>query len=234
MISFVFFATCFIYNWQRFAKIKSNHAISGNRLVWMQNNPKTVYLFLILTALGSTTLLLFLKTDVLKILVPFGAVSFLYVGKFPFKNLFNLRDVPFLKAHLVAGVWAGMVTILPAFQSDLILSKEIRIFFAVIYCFILSLAIIFDIRDVELDEPEKLTVPQLIGKRAAVVSAIILNLISCALLIYLKDSLMVLLLSLFCLAAVLFILALKKKDDFYFSFWLDGLILLFSTMIFFI
>lgn len=233
LAGFVFFSTLFIYTWQRFAKIKSNQPFSGIRLQWMLTHSKFVEISLIFSGIATLFFLLLLQLNTLKIIIPFGMIAFLYVGKFPFKRLFNLRDIPLLKAHLVAGVWAGISVVLPAFQSTVFFTKEIWIFFSSMYCFILSLAIIFDVRDVDLDETQKLTVPQLLGKKGAVAVAVLINLISVFTLIFLRQELLLSLIFFSVLSAALFIIALNRKDDFYFSFWMDGLILFFSGLIIF-
>lgn len=231
LISFIFFSTLFIYTWQRFVKIKSSHPFTGMRLDWMLQHMSWVKLILLLSGFVSTLLLLLLQLNVLKILIPFGVVAFLYVGKFPFKKLFNLRDIPFLKAHLVAGVWAGMAVLFPAFQANFTLSREVWILFGSVYFFILSLAIIFDIRDVEMDEADKKTMPQLVGKKGAAVVAIGLSVMSATCLIYLSHKLLFPMLVFAALASFLYFIATKKREDFYFSFWMDGLIILFSGII---
>jgi len=227
---FVFSTTLFIYNWQRFAKIKSDQPFTGQRLEWMQRNKVSVLFLLVFSGCSGIFLLLFLQLDILKILIPFSVVAFLYVGKFPFKKLINLRDVPLVKAHLVAGIWAGMAVLLPAFQANVELDNEIWILFSSIYFFILSLAIIFDIRDIEMDEPSKKTIPQLIGIKPASFVAMGFNLLAVGLLIYLFNELFFTLIIFSILSAFFYFFATKKRGDFYFSFWIDGLIILFTTV----
>lgn len=199
----------------------------------MLTHSKFVEISLIFSGIATLFFLLLLQLNTLKILIPFGMIAFLYVGKFPFKNLFNLRDIPFLKAHLVAAVWAGISVILPAFQSSIFFTKEIWIFFSAMYCYILSLAIIFDVRDINLDETEKRTFPQLLGKKGAVAVAVLFNLIAIGAMIFLQRELFFLLIFFSLLSSLLFIVALKRQDDLYFSFWMDGLILFFSCLIIF-
>jgi len=197
----------------------------------MLHNPGSVQLILFFSGIGSLFFLLLLQLETLKILIPFGIITFLYVGKFPVKKIINLRDIPFLKAHLVAGVWTGVSIILPALQSDLVWTWMHWIFFLAIYCFVLSLAIIFDIRDIQLDEPEKRTIPQLLGKKGAVAVAIFFNLAALGILIFLDQIFIVPLLFFSIISITSFIIALRRNDDFYFSFWVDGLILIFSAVI---
>lgn len=204
---------------------------TGRRVEWMLYNKNWINFILVVSAASSLFLLMLLQLDVLTILIPFGVVAFLYVGKFPFKKLVNLRDVPFVKAHLVALVWAGISVLFPAFQTNFTVSREVWILLGSIYFFILSLAIIFDIRDVEMDEADKKTIPQLIGKKGASAVASAFNLISASGLIFLRDALLLPLIGFAALTFVLYFFATKIKEDFYFSFWMDGLIILFSGII---
>jgi len=197
----------------------------------MLRNKLTVLFLLFLSGSSGLFLLLFLQINILKLLIPFSVIAFLYVGKFPCKKLVSLRDVPFMKAHLVAVVWAGMVVLLPTFQSNIKLSFEILIIFSSIYFFILSLAIIFDIRDIELDEPNKKTMPQLVGIKGASFVAMGFNLLSAGLLIYLCNELFFTLGIFSLLASIFCFFANDKREDLYFSFWIDGLIILFSGVI---
>ncbi len=102
-----------------------------------------------------------------------------------------------------------MSVLFPAFQANFALSRDVWILFGGIYFFIFSLAIIFDIRDVEIDETEKRTVPQLFGKKGAAFIAIMFTIFSAVCLIYLRTELLFPFLSFVAVTSILFYIATK-------------------------
>lgn len=112
------------------------------------------------------------------------------------------------------------VLLLEDFEWNTLLLSVVNFFF------ILAITIPFDIRDVDLDEADKRTIPQLVGIPIAKMIASLFALISFVLWIYLYPT--------FWPPAVgsaLFTLGLimaSKKDrpDQYYSFFVDGLLLL--------
>jgi 4-hydroxybenzoate polyprenyltransferase len=228
MLTFVFTATLFTYTFQRFAKIKSLQAFSGRRMEWMTAGIVKVAIILASSGLATLLLLFFLDKKVILLLLPLAAISVLYVGKFPFRDFYNLRDIPFMKAHFIAGVWTGIVVGLPVLQESGSLNRNVIYAALAVYLFILGLAIVFDIRDVEVDEPEKRTMPQVLGKRSAALLAIGLCLGAAVFACLLSNALLYPMAGVFLCAVVLAWKSQNRSDDQYFSFWVDGLILLFG------
>jgi 1,4-dihydroxy-2-naphthoate octaprenyltransferase len=228
MLAFVFTSTLFTYTFQRFAKIKSLQAFSGPRMQWMTSG--IVKVAVILASSGLTTLLLlfFLEKKVVLLLMPLAAIAVLYVGKFPFRDFYNLRDIPFMKAHFISIVWAGIVVGLPVLQESGTIAGEVICVALAIYLFILALAVVFDIRDADVDEPEKKTLPQVLGKKAAAAVAAALCLAAVVLIITVDNRLVIPMSFVLLCSVVLCFGALRKRGDLYFSFWIDGLILLFG------
>lgn len=226
LLLFVFFSTVFIYTFQRFGKLKINLAFSGPRLAWMLNNLTFVVLVLCVSGIGAIFLAIKLQWVSLLILSPLAVIAFLYVGKFPFNFPFNLRDIPFAKAHFIALTWAGITVVLPMTEAGLKWTNQHQIFFAAAYLFILSLAVVFDIRDLSLDEPEKKTVPQIIGATGALIVSCSLLALSFVLFFVAGNYDILPFFALLLLNLTFVINSINKKDDLYYSFYLDGLIVL--------
>jgi hypothetical protein len=68
-----------------------------------------------------------------------------------------LREVPYIKAPLVAGCWAVTTTVAQASREDHMSLLVLQ------FCFFLSLAIAFDTRDVMRDASTLRTLPQVLG-----------------------------------------------------------------------
>ena len=86
----------------------------------------------------------------------------------------------------------------------------------------------FDIRDLEFDEPDKKTIPQLIGMKAAKYAAITLLVICGVLSFGLLKEAVFLLPAYFVSIVILFQVNGRRKELFY-AFGIDGLILLFPV-----
>ena len=223
---FEFFATLFVYTFQRFGKLKINLAFSGPRLDWMLANLIIVKMLMLFSVCFAAFFAIAFNWETLLLIFPFGLIAGLYVGKFPFHFPFNLRDIPFIKAHLIALTWSGMSVVIPMAEYGLSYQPKYFLFFGGIYLFIFSLAIVFDARDVDLDEPSKRTVPQIVGKKGALILSC--GLIGIAFLIfYLVGNYPILpFVSMLTFVELFVINSWNKKDDLYYSFYLDGLIVL--------
>lgn len=226
VLVFVFSSTLFIYNFQRIAKLKTGTAFSGSRLIWMKDHVAFSTTLSLISLIGSVLFFFLLDVRTLYILIPAGIISIFYVGKFLLKSVGGLRDVPFLKAYLVSFSWASVIAVLPALNARFEHTHTIFLLGVSIATFVFSLAIIFDLRDAEMDEKSKRTIPQLIGKRGTVILAVIC--LSFSMLIPLLLSLRMWPVSLLviCFGTFLIVRVSEKSSDFYYSFFLDGILIL--------
>ena len=88
------------------------------------------------------------------------------------------------------------------------------------------LVIPFDIRDLQFDEPEKKTIPQLIGWKASKYTGITL-LIICGLLSYSFFKEAIYSIPIYFLSILLMLRVDDKRKELFYAFGIDGLILLF-------
>lgn len=89
----------------------------------------------------------------------------------------GLRRIPFLKALIIAFVWASIAVVLPgAFELDgsPFISDEVWWIMSIWLCYFLAIAIAFDIRDLPYDLPSLRTIPQVFGARGAKFVAVLL------------------------------------------------------------
>jgi 4-hydroxybenzoate polyprenyltransferase len=167
-------------------------------------------------------------------LIHLGLISTLYNVPEKSKGIvhFPLRSIPVLKVFLIAYVWSSISSFLPAIvgNEQVFTSKNILVFIAHLM-FIMSITLPFDIRDFENDTKENLiTFPQVIGiwptKLLSILCIILFTLIIHGFVggWYMPFFSLV--------TAILILSASSKRKDYYFTFYLDGTIILyFITLI---
>lgn len=224
--AFVFAATLFIYNFQRIVKLRTATAFSGDRLIWMKRNLLLSNLFAIAGLLSSLFLFFLLETPTVFLLIPIGIVALFYVGKFLLKNVGGFRDIPFLKVYFVSISWVSVSVILPLLNSHEDLTETVWMTGGSVFLLVFSIAIIFDLRDANLDEKTKRTLPQLVGKKWTILIAIIALFFSMIFPVLIDISNWIIALPVIVLGTILIVNASEEKSDFYFSFYLDGILIL--------
>jgi 4-hydroxybenzoate polyprenyltransferase len=149
---FVFFATLFIYNLQRLVLTqKTEQHETSERLIWINKNRKTIFVFCLIGLFGTVELFL----HYFFFLTPF--LSFLFLLSFSyFFPFINLRKKAWLKTLVLTSVWTSVVTLLPilitsysnaAFDFGL---REIVVL-CIRFSFIFGLCMVFDVRDLQVD-----------------------------------------------------------------------------------
>lgn len=225
-MGFVFASTWFIYTYQRFAKIKTAQDFAAERREWMLKHSRLVNGSLWISGLAAGVLVLFLEVNTLLILIPAGILSAFYVGRFLLQKIPGFRDLPFLKAYLVALAWTAMLVFLPLLQTHVRWGSEQLQYALAMFFFIFSLAIIFDLRDVEMDDREMKTIPHLIGKNGTVVLSLMALSASLILMLLVQPEWWFWYLVIAFGGTLLLLLSKKHNTDFFYSFWLDGFLFL--------
>jgi hypothetical protein len=232
VVAFVFFATLFTYNFHRLYKIMFHLPAEGERIDWMKLNLSLSIGAMVLGAAVSLFVGFGFHWRTLGLLAIVGVASFFYMVPLLFKRGTNLRDMPHLKAYLIALVWAASTVILPATESDILFEERTLQMMASNFLFILALTIPFDIRDLPLDEETKKTIPQLLGIK---VSKFVSMLLFCLSVFLIADE-MGLIIALSCsglIYAILLIFATPGRKELYFSFLIDGVLILHPLLIIF-
>ena len=93
-------------------------------------------------------------------------VSLFYPLSFqnPMRSFTSLRTVPGLKVLLIAGSWAYVTYLVPVIYHDIPFFTD-WMEFGMRSLFIIALIIPFDIRDMQMDDHNMRTIPQIIGER---------------------------------------------------------------------
>jgi hypothetical protein len=222
---FVFFSTLFSYNFQRVSRLKNIAVQSPDS--WVVNHSSIAKLLLVVSFLGAIILVPdFNYPFVLFWLIMAGLISFGY-------SFGNFRNIPYLKILLISVSWVIICGIIPQVISDSSLPTSPS--FLWIFFYILAITIPFDIRDLGIDEDSKKTIPQWIGTNKAKKIAWISLGIS-FLFILTFSSLIVsgLFLLNFLIVGYLINESSEKKEDLYFTFLIDGHIILQFLLVYFL
>ena len=224
LILLVFFATVLSYSFQRVIRHTSGNAINSIRHQWVYKQIKLLFVLIAASSCLSGYLFftLFSFYDLIYFSPLISIALFYAVKLFPK----SLRDIPFLKIILIASSWAAVTVLIPAHINQELSAYGTWAIFVLNFIYIFALVIPFDIRDLHFDEPEKKTIPQLIGLKAAKYTAIALlvlcGLLSCALL---NEA--VYLIPVYLVSIVLVLQVNDRRKEFFYACGIDGLILLF-------
>lgn len=224
---FVFSSTFITYNIQRLIKAFQEKSELSNHIKWILRNRTLVYLLIVLGSFlcGFSFFKIYRHgIGVLITLLLSGIISLFYVLKLRSKNL---REIPFLKIHLVSLVCtiaSGVFVLIN--ESDFSLKKWF--FVAIHYLYFVAVTIPFDIRDIKYDDPNQKTIPQLLGLKKAKIVSLILLLIYLVSVILIQTILIqnfAFLISII-LTFVLISTIHEKRHEFYYSGLIEGLIIL--------
>jgi len=213
-----FLVTLGAYNFQRIRRAKELFS-SDTKDKWLTKNSLVLVILLIISFVASLFFLIDIQFQKLLIFTPFLIITLLY--RWPILGI-SLRDIPFIKILLIASCWGGVTVLLPClyYNEDLFFPLQ-YIFVSALY--IVGITIPFDARDLDVDTDQKKTIPQLIGLRNACFLAISL-LFFCAIIFLVMNHKMMILHCFFSAFCVSF--SYKKRPDWYYSFILDGLLVI--------
>ncbi|HXI00923.1 MAG TPA: hypothetical protein VNI52_11705 [Sphingobacteriaceae bacterium] len=196
----------------------------------------------IIVVLAIIPLFLFLSATS-KILVVFLAiVSITY--NLPIFSIgdkkFGLRNIPGIKLFLIAFVWSLSVVLLPILELEnntvLVTSRESILLIAKRFLLIAAITIPFDIRDLFQDKSNELkTIPVLLGEKAAYLFCQVLLGAYVAMLFLFTDSINADFIALTLTAILAGWLIFKSnwnKNEYYYFFYLDGVMILQFVLLF--
>ena len=228
VVVLVFAATLLVYNLDAVLPFKHRQpAGASGRKAWQQRHRRALALLAGAAALVTGTL--FLADGwwrYLPALLPLAALALLY--SWPLARWGGqrraLRELPLLKAFLIAGVWSAITVGLPTLAQHHPLAEVLPLL-AQRFCLVLALAIVFDIRDLSRDQAAGTrTFPVVLGSAGAKVVALLF--LAGATMLGFGRGVPPLGLGLTGLAAAMVILlADERRSDYFFAFWADGVLL---------
>ena len=226
VVLLAFFATVLTYTFQRFVKIINNSPTTSERMAWMIQHPILIKSIMIIALVGCVQSIYFVSFTSYILLFITGILSLFYVVKIPIQLQKNLRDIPSLKIFLIGFVWAATGSFLPYLNLNEVSAPIPWALFFCEFLFIIAITIPFDIRDLDLDEVDKKTIPQMVGEKNAKIIAVVLLLLTIPILTALTHLYLFAFMGSVLCAIVLIIKSKKTAKDVYFSFLIDGLLIL--------
>lgn len=196
---------------------------------WIIDHRKTLLLLFSLGGSGLLICICLIGTKLLYIMIPLGILSVLY-----FLPGVRLRKTPAVKALMVAFVWATVSLYTPLhLNGDGELNKVLLIIFPERLLFILSLCIVFNIRDIEHDKLSAVrTIPSLYGTGAGKTVAIVCLVLSVSLSvslyrqgIYNTYNVVAIIITIIT-TIVLTLNCSKKSSEYFYLLGIDGMMLL--------
>lgn len=217
--NFIFLSTIFAYNFQRLVRLRKGHDHLYKD--WFNKNRKSIYFLMLLAATVCAYLFFEFKLITQTAILLIGILSALYP--------FFLRKIPFAKIFIISFVWTFSIMMLLVFENNIPISQNIIWQFVFLYLFVFSITIPFDIRDIDYDKQNVVTIPLFFGvrrsKKIAIFSLLICVIISFFL--YIKMILimphLLALIFLYILASIFILKSDKKNRKTYFSFWVESL-----------
>ncbi|MGB3949311.1 MAG: hypothetical protein WBM13_15085 [Bacteroidia bacterium] len=229
----VFFATLFIYNFQRlfYKSVNQNASI---RRAWLNKHQTAIKLQTGIGLMGTCITFWYSNQKLLLYLSPLLLLSIIY-----FTPFIKLRKHPILKLLTLALVWTMVTATTPVLLVSETISINSLLHIFERFFFMIAICIPFDIRDFEIDKAENVqTVAHLLGNNKAkntalgcIVASIVLLLIEYTSGVINEKMLSVLLLSSI-VTTLLIAKTNSKKGEYFYVAGIDGTMLIQGIVVF--
>jgi len=178
-IFIIFFGTLLEYNFYPFiCLLKARKDLLNSNYIWINNHVKSFYTLLGISLIGFLIAIAFAKFAVLIILAPLAILTLFYsIPTQSIKLSFpQLRQLPYLKVFVIALVWALITILLPVvYLEHSVDTTHLVLMILERFLFVMAITIPFDIRDMVVDQKERLkTIPLLIGEKRSISFSILL------------------------------------------------------------
>ena len=221
-----FFITLGAYNFQRILKANQLN-LSDQKHRWLHSNQKMLSFITIICIVFSCSILISISSKKLLYFLPFLLVVTFY--RLPFFGL-SFRNIPGLKIFLISISWGFVTVLIPDLFSESFYIPSWK-FIITSGFYVLAITIPFDVRDMLVDDSSKKTIPQIIGIRFAVCLAIFILLMLSIIFWLFQDQLEM---ACYCIfSAIILIFSFEIRPDWYYSFILDGLLVLMPVLFIF-
>jgi hypothetical protein len=217
--NFAFFGTILGYNFVKY------DALARVKKVQMKNELKAIAFLSFLSFIFVAYYFFQLQRTTQIVAVCFLGLTLLYTLPF-FPNRKNARNWKGIKIYIVALSWVGATLILPILNAEIAITFDFYLKCVQRFLLIFILILIFEIIDLQFDDPNLKTVPQQIGvKRTKIIG--ILLLVMFYFLEFFKQNFIQkqLLVNLVLVAtiSVFLLYANEKRSKYYSSFWVESI-----------
>lgn len=223
-----FFATLFVYNFQRIFYKAPKGKPGSVRRAWISEHQLLIRSLAAIGFTGAGISFFFNDYKILLYLVPLLALCILYFAPF-----IRLRKNPWLKLLTLVGVWTMVTAVVPVLLANTAFSQNIVLHIIVRFVFMIAICIPFDIRDLQLDKEDAvITIPHLIGEKNAKWLAFACMVVY-GILILLEFGLqminfrvMVALITCTVISAVIVLMSSTKRSEYFYVAGIDGTMLI--------
>ena len=216
---FVFLCTIFTYNFQRVIRV--NKEGKHPRGSWLEKNRRLVHFLMLFSGGGSFYIFLDFSGITQLVIILLGILCCLYP--------FTLRSIPFIKIVVIALVWSTTTMLLLILENNIVISSNEILHLVARFFFVFAITIPFDIRDLEYDTKNIITIPLFFGIRRSKLIASFLLFISILIAAFQYSTSSLILAHLLALILLYFIALVfvwksdEKKKEMYFAFWGEGI-----------
>ena len=220
---FVFFSTLFIYNFQRIIRIRKGQ--NHSRKNWTYKNKNLIYLLMTIGSVMSFYRFIDFNLNTQIAIVISGVLSILYP--------FGIRKVPFSKIFVISLVWTISTMLLLVLENKIEISQNIILHLLSRFLFVFAITIPFDVRDIKYDQNNLKTIPIVFGVKKSIIISLVSLLISEVIFVYLNIkhllslTIFIGIIPTYIFSIYLIINSSNKESDFYFSFWVESLSIIF-------
>lgn len=228
MAYFAFFGTVVGYNFVKY------DALARTQKLQMRSQLKAIALLSCISLIACAYFFFQLKINAQMIAVAFLAVTLLYTLPF-FPNRKNARNWAGIKIYIVALCWVGVTLIVPVINAGLPLGTDVFIVALQRFILVFVLILIFEIIDLQHDDPHLKTVPQQIGVRRTKILGSGLLILFLGLELATHFLFLVFLIKLGIALTVLSFLVFshENKSKYYTSFWVESIPVLWLILLLF-
>jgi len=230
---FIFFSTLALYCLHRIIGInKIDISLLDKRMLSYKRMSKILFSILIISGLCASISFLSLPQQVMLMCIAPIFISLFYALPI-FGKQMRLRDFPFIKIFLIAIVWTWLCYYIPASQHN-----DIDKFY-LLECvfFMLLITLPFDIRDLRVDSSSGTkTIPGTIGIKSTKILGTFLFVIALVIIYFQREvsTVKIALTLCYLLAWILLLGTNKERSDLYYSFFIDGLLIVRYLIILFL
>jgi 4-hydroxybenzoate polyprenyltransferase len=238
LLLFVYSSTLLVYNYHRTQGL--NNILKSDlslRILWAIDNIRLLKTLVVLSFIVSLVSAIFIAGKMLY-LMPVGLLTLGYVVPFikVGKRFFRLRDIPGIKATLIAISVSYVTCVIPLIGQ--LEPGQIGLQFIERVFFILAITIPFDIRDMKFDGHSNLkTLPIILGVKKSKIGAVVLVWfsigLSCLIDVHYSNELVILyakIASAFITSAII-LKSNENSSEYYYSFLVEGTMIIQTLLI---
>ncbi|MBO0321681.1 hypothetical protein J0X14_05195 [Muricauda sp. CAU 1633] len=226
LLGFIFFGVIVCYNFVKYGVEAYKYLIVSNayhKIIQIFSFLAFVFALYFMTQLNQK---IWVAIAMMTLLSALYAVPLLPRAK-------NLRNLGGFKIYIVALVWVGFTVLLPAIDAKIPLHWDVWILFLQRFILVVVLILPFEIRDLQWDDKNLKTLPQVYGIKKTKKIGIVLTVIF-FLLTFLRDEIHEYEVWLrFILGGIMIFMLLssqKMQSKYYVSFWVEGIPMLWLGM----